>query len=306
MPRSLLALPILLIPAAAPAQEGPSFDCRDASTRTEVAICANPDLSRLEMRMFEAYEGLVRAIGTGEARRIADDLLVRRQACEGDPGCIAERLLISMEVFNQRAGRTGDFARLEDLLRPDLLQGEAALAEPPAVPPVAAAPGSDLPLAAQAPWPSDGLPPSRDLTDAIDEAELASSDNAGAELPEEAADADAQAPFDAPLSWAFMDLTREERIAIQERLSEVGFLEGEAGGAWTNGTLAALERLAEEEGSGSFDLTSQAGAALLLDYVASGAFATAFGLAEGETAATPAASAPVAPTSDDPLSGSDW
>lgn len=314
MPRILLALPLLLLPAAAPAQEGPSFDCRYAATRTEIAICASPGLAQLERRMVRSYEALAGAIGEGEARRIADQLLARRQACEGDPRCIAERLAISMEVFDQRAGRRSRFARLEDILSgAEPAAPPVAAADPPAVaaaplpaaPAPAAEPEPDLPLAAQAPWPAE--PGAPDLSDALDGADLASSDGAAGAIPEPAADpaADpAAAAFDTPLSWAFMDLDRAQRAEIQERLARAGYLDGEATGAWTDATHAALERLAEEEGSGSFDLTTQTGAALLLDYVGSEAFATAFGVREA--AANPAPAAAPAPEAADPLAGAEW
>lgn len=332
MPRILLALPVLLVPVAATAQEGPSFDCNDASTRTELAICASPELSQLERLMVQSYEGLAATIGQDEARRIADDLLARRQACEGDTSCIAERLVISMEVFDQRAGRPSQFARLEDILPGSPAREDSALPVIEGTPPVVAAPpvvegappvvtpgaDSDLPLAAQAPWPGEaGEPGSEDLSDVIDGAELASSDGAAGVAP--SADPDGSAAFDTPLSWAFMDLDREERARIQERLVQAGFLEGQAEGTWTNATRAALEDFVREEGSGSFDLSTETGAALLLDYIGSEAFATAFGVQEA--AATPVAAAPAATASEpaatpptvvdvvdtgDPLAGADW
>jgi hypothetical protein len=284
-------------------------------------------------------------IGEREARAIADELLARRQACEDDIQCNAERLLIAMEVFEQRAGRTGgtEFARLEDLLAdqaaPPLEEELAALPEPELpvapepqaeLPVVTDEPARDIPLAAQAPLPLDviPIPPSRevaaaepvatpepeaepsevaaaepapsaepDLSEAVEGAELASSDGA-------ATGADEQAPFDTPLSWAFMDLERTERAEIQERLAAAGFYEGEAQGSWTNATLAALQSFIEEEGSGSFDETTQSGAALLLDYVRSDAFASAFGTGGSSLEAAAVPPAPVA--EGDALDTTEW
>lgn len=348
MKRSLLALPFVpfvLVPVATAAQDGPSFNCADSDTRTEFAICASPELSRLDWLMIQAYEGLVDTIGQREARAIADEFLARRQACEGDTDCIADRLLITMEAFNQRAGRTTDLAEVEAILRGVPARSELALAEPPVVieeptpaPPVlAAAPepapappvvapepaapepevataappaaAPDVPLAAQAPWPIPDLPTSEEFSDALDGAELASSDGAAAEpdlaaaepapdltldpaLAPAAADPSAPAAFDTPLSWAFMDLSREERAALQERLVQAGLFDGAATGSWTNATLSALEAAAE--GSEGFDLTTQPGAALLFDYVGSDAFAS--------TAGIEPASAGVS----EPLAGTDW
>jgi uncharacterized protein len=57
-PRLLIAAaaPILALAlaAAAPA-EGPGFDCAKASTAVENAICATPDLARLDLEMAAAY-----------------------------------------------------------------------------------------------------------------------------------------------------------------------------------------------------------------------------------------------------------
>jgi hypothetical protein len=338
--RPLLAVPLglFLIPGAAAAQEGPSFNCDYASTRSEIAICASPELARIERAMVQSYERLAAVIGEREARAIADELLARRQACEDDIQCNAERLLIALEVFEQRAGSGGgtEFARLDDILSGEVAAPApapeepevAALPEPelPVVPepqaelPVATAePAPEIPLAAQAPLLPDviPIPPSRevadaalpdpspepDLREALEGAEFASSDGAAASA-EVAVAPEAQASFDTPLSWAFMDLEREERADLQERLASAGFFQGEASGTWTNATLAALENFAAEEDSGSFDVTTQTGAALLLDYVSSDAFASAFGTG-GDT--VEAAAVPPTPVGEgSTLDATEW
>lgn len=352
-PRPLFAIPLAFVlwPAAgAEAQEGPSFDCSYAGTRTEIAICSSPDLAALERQMVASYERLAETIGRREARALADELLARRQACEGDPNCIAERLLISTEIFEQRGAPRGRVAELVPSIplpnRDGDISGLVPVVPPPAPEPepeaqIASAepvPVPEIPLAAQAPLPPESvpLPPSRrvetqlasaqglpeaeaavsredlpladlpaveenpDLSDAIDGAELASSDGA---TPEAGAGDDTEASFDSPVSWTFMDLPREERTAIQERLTGAGYFEGEASGAWTTATEAALERFAAEEGSDSFDLTTQTGAALLLDYIRSDAFATAFGSEQASLdAAAPQPPRPV----EDAIDSTDW
>ena len=441
-PLALLPLAVALAPGLAVAQDGPSFDCRDADTRTEIAICASPELARLELRMFGAYQGLVERIGQREARAIADELLLRRQACEGDPGCVAERLLISMEVFDQR-GRSSDLVAELDAA-PETEQAAEAPVPAPEEEVAALAPpteaGSDIPLAALAPAPLESapIPPVRrtpapaapieddaaiadavpveeitppaepapieepviadaapieeiappaepapidepviadtapieeiappaepveepviadaapieeiappaeptpiendaaiadaapvediapptepapveepvvadaapieeiappaepveepviaeaseeapapeeetdlasaedspDLSETIDSAELASSDGGG------------EAAFDTPVSWAFMDLSREDRAAVQTRLQDAGLYAGPVEGSWNNNTRSALETVAASAGAEGFDLSSQNSAALLLDYVTSEAFTGADG-----------------------------
>ncbi|TNC65967.1 hypothetical protein [Rubellimicrobium roseum] len=285
-------LPLALWPATGLAQEGPSFDCRDAGTRTEIAICADPGLVRLERRMYDAYLDLVERIGAREARRIADELLIRRQACEGDTDCIAERLLVSTEVFDQR-GRSA--TELAGLAEPEVTPA----AEPPDLPLAAQAP---LSLDAAAPPESAPVPPLRprrdrdlarveiapgDLDAAIAGAELASSDAAG-----EGASPDAMAPFDTPLSWAFMDLEREARADLQRNLQEAGLLDGPAEGTWTRGTLTAIEAFLTTPEGQSFDATTASGAALALDFLGSDAFAAARGEALG--------------AEPDPLASTEW
>jgi Putative peptidoglycan binding domain len=146
----------------------------------------------------------------------------------------------------------------------------------------------DLPLAAQAPLPSDldplldepaetaaaEPPPSPDqLDEAIAGAELASSDQA--------------ASFDQPISWAYMDLIRHQRAEVQSRLQAAGFYEGPAEGGWDRATQDAFEAFfASDEGRG-FDPSTENGAALALDFIRSDTFAEAHGIALDEDAADP-------------------
>lgn len=276
-----------LWPATASAQEGPSFDCRDAGTRTEIAICASPGLSRLELRMYDTYVELADRIGAREARRIADELLARRQACEGDPDCIAERLLVSTEIFEQR-GRSA--TELAGLAEPEPVP--IPTPEPAPIPEIQLeTPQRDRSLAAQGPLLLDAapIPPSRpargrDIAQAEPRIEIAPGDLgqtiAGAELASsDTATPSAMAPFDTPLSWAFMDLDREERARLQANLQDADLLEGPAEGTWTRGTLVAIEAfLATPEGQ-SFDASTESGAALALDFLGS----DAYGAARGET-----------------------
>ncbi|TNC48983.1 hypothetical protein FHG66_12520 [Rubellimicrobium rubrum] len=126
-------------------QASPSFNCRYASTETEIAICNSPALAELEMQMYGGYLALVERIGERQARRIADDLLERRQACGPDRSCIAQRLLVTMEVFRQRAEPEQQLAAVEP---PE--------PEPEPVPEVAPIPESpEPPLAALEPWPPE-------------------------------------------------------------------------------------------------------------------------------------------------------
>ncbi|MES2010563.1 MAG: lysozyme inhibitor LprI family protein [Pseudomonadota bacterium] len=51
------------------AMDGPSFDCHQASTETEKAICADPQLAALDRRMAEAFSAVVMARADKDALR---------------------------------------------------------------------------------------------------------------------------------------------------------------------------------------------------------------------------------------------
>jgi hypothetical protein len=149
-----------------------------------------------------------------------------------------------------------DAAPVEEIAPPAAPIEEPVIAEAPEEEP-AAPEETDLASAQDTP----------DLSETIDSAELASSDGGG------------EAAFDTPVSWAFMDLAREDRAAVQTRLQDVGLYAGPVEGSWNNNTRSALETVAASAGAEGFDLSSQNSAALLLDYVTSDAFT---GAEEGE------------------------
>lgn len=129
----LLSLAFAALPSAALVAQ-PSFDCDDARTATERAICASPGLAELEQRMIGVYRQLVDRVGEDEARRIADIQLERRQACNGDAACIERQLLTSIGIFRAEgqaavAAESGDDDVLNDL--------RAALGREAAAPPEA-------------------------------------------------------------------------------------------------------------------------------------------------------------------------
>ena len=136
---------------------------------------------------------------------------------------------------------------------------------------------------------AEPAPSPEEMSGTIDGAELAS--------------ASEPAPFDTPLSWAFMDLIRHQRSELQTRLQAAGFYEGPADGSWDGATLAAMEAFFASEEGASFDATTETGSALAFDFLRSDAFAEAHGLppaSAGEVATE------AAPDPNDPLSSTDW
>jgi hypothetical protein len=101
-----------------------------------VAICNSPRLSRIERWVVDTYDDLADRIGPREARAIADVQLSRRQACGGDPVCIEERLVATMQVFV--ANGAPPRLPLEDLPSAELAAREPTAPEPPIAEPTIA------------------------------------------------------------------------------------------------------------------------------------------------------------------------
>jgi len=75
----------------ATARARPSYNCRHAGTRTEIMVCANPNLAASDRRMASVYYAAM-AEADGETRRqlrrTRDRFLVRRESCSSE-SCVA-------------------------------------------------------------------------------------------------------------------------------------------------------------------------------------------------------------------------
>ncbi len=72
--------------------QGPSFNCRYASTYVEIAICDSRELSRLDRVLNLEYRRAMNRIGFREGAYLADDQsgwIGMRDNC-GSYGCIAD------------------------------------------------------------------------------------------------------------------------------------------------------------------------------------------------------------------------
>lgn len=79
-------------PAPARSSPSPSFDCGDARTRSEQAVCASEDLASLDRRMAALYNGGMADADSAtraELRATRDRFLAWRERCSTDT-CIAE------------------------------------------------------------------------------------------------------------------------------------------------------------------------------------------------------------------------
>lgn len=240
--RSIPKAPVLFLAllAAPVAQAQPSFDCRDARSQTERAICASPDLAQLELRMAGVYEGLVAALGAQEARRIADIQLERRQSCGADAACIERQLLTSIGVFRAEAAAAGQPAQA---LSPEgLSELRAAL-------------GRETAQAGQTAQTAQTV----QMTDEDDEEN---------DTPEHAA------ARRAGLEAGFARLPDYRRRHVQGRLRDAGLLEGAVDGVWGEATARGLEAFLQEARTRGFNFPVQReeGAVAALRFVGSDIF----------------------------------
>lgn len=86
MKRALTLAVLALLPQPAPAQTGPSFDCRQARAWDERQICTQADLSELDRRIAAAWQAVMANTPPDQrSQRIAEQRawLAERRSCEG-------------------------------------------------------------------------------------------------------------------------------------------------------------------------------------------------------------------------------
>jgi uncharacterized protein len=93
----------------APARaEGPSFDCVKASLPAEKAICADPQLSAIDLLVAKAYKEFEPAFG-GDKRKIARGLIADRNACKSDTACIVSALNNALQTYGNAPSWVQDY-----------------------------------------------------------------------------------------------------------------------------------------------------------------------------------------------------
>ena len=73
-----------------------SFDCNKATTETEIAICADPELSALDELMGATWASQKRE---PYEVKLQTNWLAKRNSCEGDVSCIAFNYNIHLQTF---------------------------------------------------------------------------------------------------------------------------------------------------------------------------------------------------------------
>jgi len=108
----LLVLAIVLaggmLAATSARADGPSFDCAKASLPAEKAICADPQLSAIDLLVAKAYKGFEPAFG-GDKRKIARGLIADRNACKSDTACIVSALNNALQTYGNAPSWVQDY-----------------------------------------------------------------------------------------------------------------------------------------------------------------------------------------------------
>lgn len=102
--RGVLAATVLTIACAGTAGAA-SFDCSKAAAPDEIAICANPDLSNLDVQMATLYGVRMEIPMLMGARGAAQDeqvqWLSQRKSCGGDVACLQSAYATRIQQLNQ-------------------------------------------------------------------------------------------------------------------------------------------------------------------------------------------------------------
>lgn len=122
MRRFAVAALIALLPAAAAAQSGPSFDCAKASNASERAVCKSPDLAKVDRELAGLYAALLGRL-TGPAKESLEKSQVRwivgrNRACQpNEDSDVIERCLTTRyadRIADLKASAAGPYPFVED------------------------------------------------------------------------------------------------------------------------------------------------------------------------------------------------
>jgi len=106
---AVLAVSAGAILGTAPARaDGPSFDCRKAVLSAEKAICADPQLSAIDLLVAKAFKDFEPAFG-GDKRMIARGLIADRNACKGDIACIVSAENNALQTYGSAPSWVQDY-----------------------------------------------------------------------------------------------------------------------------------------------------------------------------------------------------
>ncbi len=88
--------------------DGPSFDCRKATLPTEKAICADPQLSAIDLLVSKSFRDFEPALG-GDKRKIARRLIADRNGCKDDVACIVSAQNNALQTYGNAPSWVQDY-----------------------------------------------------------------------------------------------------------------------------------------------------------------------------------------------------
>lgn len=98
--RIVLLVPLLGLLLSQPASAGgPSFDCAQARSPDERAVCHDDELARLDTALDLGFRSVGERAGKHKARRLARGFLAKRRRCGGDRDCIREASLKAIAAY---------------------------------------------------------------------------------------------------------------------------------------------------------------------------------------------------------------
>jgi outer membrane protein len=104
---------------------GPSFDCRLATSITEQTICRSPNLSRLDRQLADAYARVFQSLDPAQQSELADreqDWIGQRDTCAADEPCISRTYTQRMAELRPGSVESGQRTT------PVTLSGQAGIA----------------------------------------------------------------------------------------------------------------------------------------------------------------------------------
>lgn len=92
---------VLLLSADSAVADGPSFDCTNARTKDELAICADAILSDIDKLINKAFSEFKPEFKS--KREVARAFIADRNMCESDAACIASVQARTIETYGEGA-----------------------------------------------------------------------------------------------------------------------------------------------------------------------------------------------------------
>lgn len=102
-PIALSIVAIALLPSQS--AQAASFDCSRARTPTEIAICANPEVSSLDEDLAGLYRSLLNQLPAHQADQVRQEQrswIKARNSCGADIDCLRAR-------YEERSARLGQY-----------------------------------------------------------------------------------------------------------------------------------------------------------------------------------------------------